>query len=244
MRGRCDSNLNEESMTPDDFELLTFDCYGTLIDWESGLLAALRPVLVARGSKLTDDEMLERFGAYESEIEAGPFVSYADVLRGVMDRFAEEHGFPIDDGERESLVASIGDWPAFADTRDALAALKRRFRLGIASNVDDALIARTLPHLGVDFDWIVTAEQVRSYKPGRAHFDEMLARTGLPVGRILHCAQSLYHDVRIAKSLGFTTVWVDRRAGRAGGGATPASDATPDFVVPDLAGLAALMGAA
>jgi 2-haloacid dehalogenase len=161
-----------------------------------------------------------------------------------MDRFAEEHGFPIDDGERETLVASIGDWPAFGDTRDALAALKRRFRLGIASNVDDALIARTLPHLGVDFDWIVTAEQVRSYKPGRAHFDEMLARTGLPVGRILHCAQSLYHDVRIAKSLGFTTVWVDRRAGRAGGGATPASDATPDFVVPDLAGLAALMGAA
>jgi 2-haloacid dehalogenase len=225
------------------FQLLTFDCYGTLIDWETGLLAALRPVLAARGSKLADDAILERFATHESALERGPFLPYADVLRGVLDRFAAELGFSPTPDERETLVASIGEWPAFTDTPGALAALKRRFALGIASNVDDALIARTLPHLGVEFDWIVTAEQVRSYKPGRAHFDEMLRRTALPASRILHVAQSLYHDVQPAKALGFTTVWVNRRAGREGG-ATPPSSARPDFEVPDLASLARLLGEA
>jgi 2-haloacid dehalogenase len=225
------------------FSVLTFDCYGTLIDWEHGIANALRPVLESHGVRQSDDEILERFGAVESAVQQGEFLSYAEVLRRVMDRIAERLGFQLGPGERDALVASMGRWPAFADVPLALRRLKARYRLVVVSNVDDALFARTAPNLGVEMDDVVTAEQVRSYKPAPAHWERMLERTGAARDEVLHVAQSLFHDIAPAKALGFATVWVNRRAGRSGSGATPPSTIRPDLEVPDLASLVRLVEA-
>jgi 2-haloacid dehalogenase len=225
----------------DRFDTLTFDCYGTLIDWESGILAALRPVLETYDVMLSDDEILERYGAAESAVQGGAFLPYADVLRHVMDRIAEPAGITLAAAERDALVDSVGRWPAFPDTPGALAALKRKYRLVVVSNIDDSLFARTAPSLGVEMDDVITALQVRSYKPAPAHFERMLERTGAAKEKVLHVAQSLFHDIAPARALGFATVWVNRRAGKEGGGATPRADARPDLEVPDLATLVRLV---
>ena len=222
------------------FEVLTFDCYGTLIDWEAGILAALRPLLETHGVRPADEDILGLFGAIESDVQAGAFLPYAEVLRRVLERMAGRLGVALRGGERDALVESIGRWPPFPDTADALAALQGRYRLGVLSNVDDDLFARTAPHLGVEMDHVITALQVRSYKPAPAHWQRMLERTGATKDRVLHVAQSLFHDIAPARALGFGTVWVNRRAGRAGSGATPPSAVRPDLEVPDLATLARL----
>ncbi len=231
-------------MTPidfDAFDALTFDCYGTLIDWESGILGQIRPLLAAHGVPLPDDETLLRtFGELESEAERGPFRAYRSVLTDVALGFGRVYGFQPTDEEVTRFAASVGSWPPFPDTREALGALKDRYRLAIVSNVDDDLFAGSAAQLGVDFDGVVTAQQVRSYKPAPVHFHEVLRRLELPVERVLHVAQSLYHDIRPAKELGFTAVWVNRRAGREGTGATPPAEAVPDLEVRDLKTLAEL----
>lgn len=224
-----------------DFTIVTFDCYGTLIDWESGITAALQPVLQSHGVLLRDDDVLELYGELEPQAQTGDFTPYAEVLRRVMDGVAARHGFELVSGERDALVDSIGDWPAFSDTRDALGSLKRRYRLWVLSNIDDALFAKTRPHLGVELDGVITAEQLRSYKPAPAHFTALLSRTRVSPHRVLHVAQSLFHDVAPARALGISTVWVNRRGDRPGGGATPASDARPELEVRDLATLADLI---
>ena len=223
------------------FEALTFDCYGTLIDWERGLLDALAPVLAAHGvDHPGDDPLLERFARAESAIQAGPFRSYRGVLGQVLERLGGELGFRPSAEEVRAFGASVGRWPPFADTAGALRELGARYRLAVVSNVDDDLFAGSAAQLGVRFDEVVTAQQVERYKPAPAHFHEALRRLGLPREKVLHVAQSLFHDIAPAKALGFTCVWVDRRAGRPGGGATAAAQATPDLVVPDLATLARL----
>ena len=223
------------------FEALTFDCYGTLVDWERGILDALAPLLAAHGADAAEDEaLLERFASLEAEAEAGAFRSYRDVLRVVALGLGREAGFEPTASEVDAFAASVGRWPPFPDTVDALARLAGRYRLAIVSNVDDDLFAATARHLGTPFAEVVTAQQVGSYKPARTHFDEVLRRLDLPSARVLHVAQSLYHDVAAASPLGFTCVWVNRRAGRAGGGATVRAEAVPDLEVPDLATLAAL----
>ena len=226
----------------DRFEALTFDCYGTLVDWESGILAALRPLLGASAEGADDDELLERFGRFESEVEAGAFRPYREVLAEVARRFGAAYGAHPTDQAVRAFAGSVVDWPVFPDTVQALGALSRRYRLAVVSNVDDDLFAGSAEKLGVDWAEVVTAEQVGSYKPARAHFDEVLRRLDLPRERVLHVAQSLYHDIAPAKELGFACVWVDRRGERAGSGATPAARATPDLRVPDLESLAALAG--
>jgi 2-haloacid dehalogenase len=220
-----------------DFDALTFDCYGTLIDWESGILSALGTLL---GSAAPDDpdRLLEEFGRFEPEAEAGVFRTYRAVLEDVARAFGREHGVAVNDEQAARFAASVADWPPFDDTVDALRRLATRYRLAIVSNVDDDLFAGSAAKLGVSFDEVVTAQQVKSYKPAHGHFHEIVSRLDLPRERILHVAQSLYHDVAPASELGFTCVWVNRRAGRAGGGATPASEAAPDLEVPDLATLA------
>jgi 2-haloacid dehalogenase len=225
------------------FECLTFDCYGTLIDWESGILGALRPILGAHGIDRSDDDVLEMYGELESSAQGDEFRPYADVLRAVMDGVASRTGFQLAPGERDALVASIGSWPAFPDTRESLAALKKRYRLYVLSNIDDNLFARTAPTLATAMDGVITAQQVQSYKPDPAHFRTFLERTGVSPDRVLHIAQSLYHDIPPARDAGMSTVWVNRRAGRPGGGATPPSSATPDLEVPDLATLVRLVKA-
>ena len=139
-----------------------------------------------------------------------------------------------------AFSGSVGDWPAFPDSAAALAALKARFRLGVITNCDDDLFAHSNRRLGVEFDWVITAQQARGYKPNPANFVFAFERIDVPRERILHVAQSLFHDHVPAKALGMTTVWIDRRQGRDGFGATPPAEAVPDLVVPDMRSFAAL----
>ena len=225
-------------------EVLTFDCYGTLIDWERGILEALRPMMAnAEVAPLADEDLLELFGRLEAEAEAGPFRCYRAVLTAVALRIADEIGIEISAGEADAFAASVPAWPAFSDTVPALRALGRHYRLAIVSNVDDDLFEASSRHLEVPFDEVVTAEQVASYKPAHAHFLEVVERLGVPRDRVLHVAQSLYHDIEPARDLGIRSVWVNRRAGRLGGGATRASGAEPDLEVPDLRTLVRVIGA-
>jgi 2-haloacid dehalogenase len=222
------------------FDALTFDCYGTLIDWEAGILAAFRAVLEPRGVAPGDDELLERYAHHEAAAEDGPYLRYREVLgrsvRGVCAELAVE---PTDD-EVARFSRSVGDWPAFPDSADALASLHERFKLGVITNCDDDLFALSNRRLGVAFDWIVTAQQVGSYKPDPSNFRFAFERIDVPRERILHVAQSLYHDHVPAKALGMSTVWIDRRGDKPGFGATPPADAEPDLSAPSMAAFADL----
>lgn len=224
----------------DAFDVLTFDCYGTLIDWETGLLAALRGPLDRRDITASDEEVLGAFARHEAELEGGSYRTYREVLGGVLDALLGHFGAAPNAEERAAFGGSVADWPAFADSAAALATLHERFKLGVITNCDDDLFAASEARLGTRFDWVVTAQQAKRYKPNPRGFELMFERVGLPPARILHVAQSLFHDHVTAKRLGLSTVWVDRRMGREGGGATPPANATPNLIVPDMATLAAL----
>jgi 2-haloacid dehalogenase len=221
------------------YEALTFDCYGTLIDWEAGILAGLRPVLAARGHKPADDELLEVFAGFEAAAEAGPYLRYRDILGRCLRQAAARYGVDPDDEEVTAFSDSVGEWPAFPDSAAALAQLHGRFRLGVITNCDDDLFARSAARLRTSFDWVVTAQSVGSYKPDPRNFEVAFERLELPRERILHVAQSLFHDHVPAKRLGLTTVWIDRRHDRPGFGATPPADVEPDATFPDMASFAA-----
>ena len=225
-------------MTPldfDRFEVLTFDCYGTLIDWETGIVAALRS---AASWQASDEELLERFAAHEAEAERGEYRPYRDVLAAAALGMARDTGVKLPDEAAQRFAGSVGEWPAFPDSPEALRRLGERYRLGVVTNCDEDLFAASNRRLGVRFDWVITAGRVRSYKPKPRHFEVALEEIGLPRDRILHVAQSLFHDHVPAKQLGLSTVWIDRRAGKAGSGATPPAEAEPDAVYPSLAAFA------
>jgi 2-haloacid dehalogenase len=211
----------------DAFDVLTFDCYGTLIDWEAGLLAALRDALPG-AADVDDDRLLELYAGHEAEAERPPYRSYREVLAtGLRGVAADLRLQPADDALAR-FSESVRDWPAFPDSAHALRRLHGRYRLGVITNCDTDLFAASSERLGVTFDWVVTAEMARSYKPGRAGFELAFETIGIPTERILHVAQSLFHDHVTAKELGLTTVWIDRRHDRSGSGATPPAAATPD----------------
>lgn len=220
------------------FDALTFDCYGTLIDWERGILNALQPVLATHGIDAGEDELLERYARHEAALEAGSYVPYRDVLAGSLRALCAELGFSATDDEARAFAQATADWPAFHDTAPALRRLHERFRLGVITNCDRDLFSLSNRRLGVAFDWVVTAEDARRYKPSLTPFELAFGTIDVPRERILHVAQSLYHDHVPAKELGLTTVWVDRRHGRPGSGATPRATAMPDLTVPDLKTLA------
>jgi 2-haloacid dehalogenase len=224
------------------FEALTLDCYGTLIDWETGILAGLRAGLAAHGVDGTDDELLLAYAGAEATLERGTYLPYREILASGLRTVAAGLGATVTDAEAEAFGGSVADWPAFPDSVAALARLKRRFRLGVLTNCDDDLFAASNRRLGVDFDWIVTAQQVGSYKPDERNFEalfERLAADGVARDRILHVAQSLFHDHAPAKRLALTTVWIDRRHGRSGTGATPPAEAKPDATFISMADFAA-----
>lgn len=226
------------------FKALTFDCYGTLIDWEAGILSAVVPILRARGVRAGEDEVLSVYGELEAGAERAEYRPYRQVLISVMHGLGTHYGLEFSREEREALARSVGGWPAFADTGDALRHLKRHYKLAVLSNIDDDLFALTRPKLGVDLDVVVTAQLCQSYKPGDKHFRVARALLELPREQILHVAQSKYHDIAPAKAMGYSTVWVNRRgaAGKgADAGATPAFESEPDLEVPDLATLARLV---
>ncbi|MBM3264258.1 MAG: haloacid dehalogenase type II [candidate division Zixibacteria bacterium] len=226
----------------DTFEILTFDCYGTIVDWETGLWDTLRPILAAHGVEMDVEEALSHYGGFESEAEKGTYRSYRTVLADVLDRFGVTCGFTPSDEERARFAGSVGRWPPFPDSTEALMALKKKFKLAIVSNVDDDLFAGTAKQLGIVFDRVVTAQQIRAYKPSPVMFAKAFEAIGTPRDRILHVAQSLYHDVGPASALGVSTVWIDRRQGRGGTGATPPAEAKPDLTFPDLRSLALYAG--
>jgi 2-haloacid dehalogenase len=220
------------------FHCLTFDCYGTLVDWETGLFGALRPVLAAHGVKIDDAKLLEHYAELEAHAEAGEYKRYRDVLREVVLGLGKRLAFTPTPAEADALADSIPQWLPFPDTVAALRRLHKKYQLAIISNIDDDLFAHTARRLEVPFDHVITAEQARSYKPSRRNFELAIERIGLPPEQILHVAQSIFHDVVPASSLGFATVWVNRPSPRAGAGATPAAKARPDLEVPDLNTLA------
>jgi 2-haloacid dehalogenase len=237
--------LNQPAVTtppdfdPGRFEVLTFDCYGTLIDWETGIIDASRAAFGRAGA---DGLFLEAFARHEARLEAGEYRPYRQILGEVLDALGREVGVAPTAEQRSRFAASVGDWPPFADSPPALRRLATRYRLGVVTNCDDDLFERSQARLGIEFTWVVTAQQVRSYKPSHRNFEVAIERIGLQRARILHVAQSLYHDHVPAKELGLTTAWIDRRHGREGGGATPPATAAPDIIAVDLATFASVMG--
>ncbi len=221
------------------FEYVSFDCYGTLIDWESGILGYLRPLVGAKGCKVSDGEILNFYSECEPRQQQPPYRRYREVLAGVMREMAGRFKFQVSDAEANGLADSIRDWEPFPDTAAALQRLQSRYKLAVLSNIDDELFAWTAPKLGVELDCVVTAQQAQSYKPALRNFEILLARLGIEKSKLLHVAESLYHDVAPARELGIATVWVNRRQGRPAA-ATKVVEARPDLEVATVGKLAEL----
>ncbi len=217
------------------FDLITFDCYGTLVDWEGGIASAFQSEAAKDNVELRSDQIIQAYAAEEPNVESEVYRSYREVLSETAHRVAETLGWSLPPERRGFLAASLSDWKPFPDTNAALERLARRFELGILSNIDDDLLAATGRHFTVDFNLIVTAQQVRSYKPGPAHFKEAMARSGTK--RLLHAAQSYFHDVVPTSRLGIPVVWVNRK-----GSAVEPCGPLPTHEVRNLTELANLLG--
>ncbi|HZU91642.1 MAG TPA: haloacid dehalogenase type II [Stellaceae bacterium] len=208
-----------------EFKVLSFDCYGTLVDWETGICDALSPYLEKHGLELSRDQILESFARHEAAQEAEtPGMIYSELLARVHRRLTAEWGVAASAEDHRAFGGSVGDWPVFADTPAALAYLKRHYKLVILSNVDRASFAATSRRLGVAFDAVYTAEDIGSYKPDLNNFRYLLAalgKEGYGPGDVLHVAQSLFHDHKPANEAGLHSAWIDRRQGAPGWGATP-----------------------
>lgn len=217
-----------------DFSVLTFDCYGTLIDWESGIHAALQPLLRRVATPLPRDAALETFARHESNQETQtPDMKYSDLLAEVHRRLAREWGVSVPDQAHRAFGASVPDWPAFTDSASSLQYLKKFYKLVILSNVDRDSFTYSNKRLSVEFDAVYTAQDIGSYKPDLGNFRYMLdhlAADGTAPDAVLHTAQSLFHDHKPAKTMGLASAWIDRRHEEGGWGATaPQEGATFDF---------------
>lgn len=224
------------------FSTLVFDCYGTLIDWERGIVDELRPWADEHGLEVTDEELLEAFADAEAASEReNPETPYPEILEDVFRRLTDRWSVPFRREAARNFGRSVGRWPAFPDSPEALQYLQRHYHLVILSNVDHASFARSEEKLGISFDRVITAEDIGSYKPDPANFryalDDLKRTLGVAPSRILHTAQSLFHDIVPAKRAGLRTMWVNRRKGREGWGATPPpqGEAEPDVEVSSLA---------
>ena len=232
----------------DNYDALSFDCYGTLIDWESGIWLAFQSLINAnRDVQFDQQQVMADFAEFENEVQSNhPSMRYPNVLSSIHNRFALKHDLVTNEGFDRAFGASVGRWPVFPDTIEALADLKKRYKLAILSNVDNVGFAASNERLVVEFDAIYTAEKIGTYKPDAANFEflftQLLAEQGIPRERILHVAQSLYHDIQPAKMLGMDCVWIDRQGLSAGGdwGATSVISEWPkvDAVFSDLASFA------
>jgi 2-haloacid dehalogenase len=226
------------------FKALSFDCYGTLIDWESGIVAAMQPWVTRTGLELEREDLLKVFGALETVVEAEtPSLLYPNVLAETLRRIGDDLRAPATAEEAVAFGNSVGDWPAFPDSAEALQRLKSRFKLVILSNVDRASFARSNLKLGVEFDLVITAEDVGAYKPDQRNFDRLftdISSIGVERDQLLHVAESLYHDHGPAQQNGLPSVWIYRRHGKDGSGAThpPVDVRKPEWVYPSMASFA------
>ncbi len=232
-----------------EYEAMSFDCYGTLIDWEAGLAAVLRPWARRRGLDAGAEQLLTAFSAHESAAEAEhPTERYPDILARSMRAVGQDLGAAVTAEDSAALARSVPDWPAFPDSHDALVRLGRGRQLIILSNVDRESFALSNARLGVTFASILTAEDIGSYKPSPRNFAalaEEARRLGVGPGRLVHVAQSLFHDHIPARQAGLPTVWINRRHDRPGWGATPApaGAVTPDWEFPSMASFSAAVDA-
>jgi len=232
-----------------DFDALSFDCYGTLIDWEAGLAPVLARWARSRGISLDEEALLTAYSGHEAAAEAEhPRELYPAILARSMRNLGAQMGAPVTEQDEQALAGSVPGWPAFADSRDALSALGERYKLIILSNVDRSSFAGSSRRLGVRFTSVLTAQDIGSYKPSPRNFEALAAeasRLGIGKGRLLHVAQSLFHDHVPAKEAGLPTVWINRRHGRPGQGATPAPRAAvvPDWEFPSMAAFAEAVAA-
>jgi 2-haloalkanoic acid dehalogenase type II len=224
-----------------DFRVLSFDCYGTLIDWESGIFDALQPLVREGNVTLSRDALLHAFARHEAAQQAAaPRMLYAEVLAAVHRRLAQKWDVAMEESAHDRFGASVPDWPEFPDTVAALRYLKQHYKLVILSNVDRLSFEGSLGRLRVPFDAVYTAEDIGSYKPNPANFRFMLQRLAeqeFPPSDILHTAQSLFHDHVPAKQFGLATAWINRRHAQPGWGATmaPPEGASYDFHFNSLA---------
>ena len=211
------------------YQLLTFDCYGTLIDWEWGMRDALRGLVRSRGLSLNIDELHKAYGTFERELEHGPYRQYKEVLQKGLEQAFQEYGVTLTPSESRVFAESMGSWPRFPETIEVLGQLKAlRYKLVILSNVDDDLIQESIQMLDIEFDGVITAEQVGSYKPSHNHWLRMLERFDVAKEQVLHVAQSYVHDVEPAKAKGFAVAWINRH------GDVPAGPVRPDYEFSDL----------
>jgi 2-haloacid dehalogenase len=224
-------------MNFESIALITFDCYGTLIDWETGILKALRPLF----GPVLDTELLKHYGEIEAELEGVPYLRYRDVLAKTAEQMGQRLGVNVSSRQAEDFAESLPGWEPFPDTVAALQTLSKKYQLGIISNIDDDFFAQTQKKLPVPFAVIVTAQQVQSYKPSLKNFEETIKRSGRSKNEILHAGQSLYHDVAPANSLGIKNVWVNRPSIVPNSGAAKPGSAQPGLKVHSLAELAGLM---
>lgn len=213
------------------FKALSFDCYGTLIDWETGITTALRPL--AERSGKSPEELIEAYGPIEHDLEeTHPGMRYSELLEKVHERLCDDLSVDRDEREAAAFGESVGNWPAFPDSAEALSYLKRHFKLIILSNVDRRSFVGSNRRLGVEFDYIFTAEDIGSYKPNLRNFEYMLERVGnggIAKDDLLHVAQSLYHDHVPANRLEIASAWIDRRHDKPGSGATVLPDDLPHY---------------
>ncbi len=227
-----------------DFKALSFDCYGTLIDWEKGILASLQPLLRKTAHSLSEDAVLETYAETESaqEIET-PTMRYTELLRIVYTNLARKWGVETTEDESAAFGDSVVEWPPFADSPESLQYLKKHYKLVILSNVDRESFEGSNQKLGVGFDAIYTAEDIGSYKPDRRNFEYLVSHIetdfGIDKSQILHTAQSLFHDHVPATAMGLATAWIDRRYDKKGWGATkpPPTEARIDFHFHSMADL-------
>ena len=232
-------------MNLSDFEALSFDCYGTLIDWETGITAVLQPWARQHGVDVDDEALLTAYGDREARLEAEhPDWLYPEILAAGMIALGELLDVPVSADQAQRLAVSVADWPAFPDSPGALASLGEQFKLIILSNVDRVSFAASNDRLAVTFDLILTAQDIGSYKPSPRNFDALLAATaqiGVADGKLLHVAQSLFHDHVPAKNAGLPTIWINRRHDRPGWGATPQPSVgvIPDREFPSMTAFAA-----
>ena len=222
-----------------DIEWVSFDCYGTLVDWETGISSAVSSSLESYGIRKTGAEILELFADVEPVVQSsGEFKEYRVVLREVMTLIGDRLGVRVAEADVDCLSNSLPHWPVFPDAGPALRALQQRYRLAIISNVDDDLFAGSARALGVAFDAVITSQQAKAYKPNSRSFELAETVMGVDKARWLHVGESLYHDVEPANRLGIPSVWVNRPD--RGGGTRP-TDAVPDLVVAGLGELAGIL---